>query len=309
MRVFLASAVLLLCASCSLFVSADPETVPVIDDDDDDDDNGEGEGDFGEGEGEGEGDVGEGEGEGEGDVGEGEGEGEGEPPCASDCVNSPCVERTCQAGTCIVRELTSACVLPGGLTGVCANGTCSCDDDRDCDDLLFCTGDERCNNGSCTSLLNTCPLGCDESNDSCDECNVDSDCPVASGVCDVRTCVNGSCGVKNVAAGTSCSVMNIGGNCDANGQCCQQVGASNFCIPGCSSDVDCGALQTCDTNRGVCTCAVGVNAACDDGNACTIDEVRFDLTPLGCSCTHDSCTANDPPPGCDRCMSENGSGG
>ena len=61
-----------------------------------------------------------------------------------------------------------------GIIDVCEQ----CASDADCDDGLFCNGQETCQAGVCISGENPCPAadgGCDEETDSCQSCVFDLD--------------------------------------------------------------------------------------------------------------------------------------
>jgi Cys-rich repeat protein len=73
--------------------------------------------------------------------------------------------------------------FPGGAEvdafAFATGGQAGCDNDTDCDDGLFCTGVETCDNGTCVASGDPChgdtPV-CDEDNGECVECLSDSDC-------------------------------------------------------------------------------------------------------------------------------------
>jgi len=65
-----------------------------------------------------------------------------------------------------------------------------CETDEDCDDELFCTGIENCDNGTCIATGDPCGNGtplCDEDNDVCVECLNDDNC-TESQFCDEGIC-------------------------------------------------------------------------------------------------------------------------
>ncbi|UCC30045.1 MAG: hypothetical protein JSU86_17830 [Phycisphaerales bacterium] len=69
---------------------------------------------------------------------------------------------------------------------------CTCGEDADCDDGLFCNGPERCPDDECTCFVGTSPCFgatpyCDEDNDVCAACLTDDHCPVG------ENCVDYSC--------------------------------------------------------------------------------------------------------------------
>jgi len=92
-----------------------------------------------------------------------------------------------------------------------------CVQDSDCDDGLWCTGTETCNEtfGACTLGIAACGTDqvCDEDNDTCVECLADGDCDGDTPVCDM---------------------------------------AQNLCV-GCLADSDCdGDAPVCDTAQNSC---------------------------------------------------------
>ena len=80
------------------------------------------------------------------------------------------------------------------------NGTPACDDDSDCDDGLFCTGNERCIDGQCQEGTPPCPPFedcelCDEDFDECAlPCTTDDQCftgiPEDEQFCDGCVCLS-----------------------------------------------------------------------------------------------------------------------
>ena len=66
---------------------------------------------------------------------------------------------------------------PGGSNGTVGD-VCECVTAADCDDGLFCNGDESCVGEACQPGTDPCePLFCDEGGDTCfAECAADADC-------------------------------------------------------------------------------------------------------------------------------------
>ncbi len=69
-------------------------------------------------------------------------------------------------------------------------GAAGCETDNECDDGLYCTGVETCDNGTCVATGDPCGEGspvCDEDNGTCVECLTDDNCS-AGQFCDEGIC-------------------------------------------------------------------------------------------------------------------------
>ena len=69
-------------------------------------------------------------------------------------------------------------------------GDAGCETDNECDDGLYCTGVETCDNGTCVATGDPCGEGtplCDEDNDVCVECLSDDNCTEGQ-FCDEGVC-------------------------------------------------------------------------------------------------------------------------
>ena len=69
-------------------------------------------------------------------------------------------------------------------------GDAGCETDNECDDGLFCTGVETCDNGTCVATGDPCGEGspvCDEDNGTCVECLTDDNCTEGQ-FCDEGVC-------------------------------------------------------------------------------------------------------------------------
>ena len=158
---------------------------------------------------------------------------------------------TCNNGNCVIHA-GNPCPGPDG-DGNCSEAcnealdNCSAPDSdlSPCDDGLFCTGVDRCNNGACAGTARDCSDTtvcttdtCNETTDSCSHTNNSSPCNDA-------TFCNGA---------DSCS----GGTCSQH--------AGNPC-PGPDGDRNCA--ESCNENLDNCTSADNNGSLCDDGNACT----------------------------------------
>ncbi|MEZ4266521.1 MAG: hypothetical protein R3F39_09090 [Myxococcota bacterium] len=187
---------------------------------------------------------------------------------------------------------------------ICLAGACS-GDPIDCDDGDPCTTD-LCTSAGCShDVIPDCI------------CAIDDDCdPVGpANLClPDRVCVEGAClpvpdtGVTCPAADhpqcgvTTCNPatgactlnpINQGGNCPAGACAAKGACVDGVCVPvgqtNCSDDDPC-TTDTCDPTLG-CTHAPASGAACNDGNACTSD----DLCQSGlCAGQPVACTDNNP---------------
>jgi hypothetical protein len=130
-----------------------------------------------------------------------------------------------------------------------------CARDEDCQNGLFCDGEEECPYGFCThGSLPDCSDGVNCTIDTCNEETDGCDHEVDDAACDdTNPCTDDSCDVS-----------------------------TDTCVNApidCADDVNC-TLDTCDTSTGACEHTV-TDLACDDSDACTIDT---------CDVTSDTCT-------------------
>lgn len=193
-------------------------------------------------------------------------------------------------GTVILRGCTVA--VAGG--GVLQEVTVAldwvsepCQTNDDCDDGLYCTGEETCVTGMCENGTDPCPGKiCAEDTDSCEDCTTDADCDdglfcTGEETCNAGTCEIGSdpCPGETCDEGTdSCAVCLEGADCDDGlyctvGETCQ----SGTCTGGVGRD--CSGLDD-QCRQGVCSesadlCEVqpvDIGGACDDGGDCTSND-------------------------------------
>ena len=161
-----------------------------------------------------------------------------------------------------------------------------CIDDTDCEDSRYCNGAATCDAGNCVAGALPCSGQlCNEVTDSCVACLADEDC-------DDGLFCNGA---------ETCSVA---GNCEAGVDPCQPGDTCNEALGQCEQD-ECLINAHCD-DENPCTdefCNAGTceysdnSQSCDDGDACTVDDVCSSGvclgTPLVCDdgnvCTDDSC--------------------
>jgi len=159
----------------------------------------------------------------------------------------------CQAGTAPNCADAVACTDDS-----CNEGADSCDhvaNDANCDDGLFCNGDETCSvTLGCQAGGDPCPgQVCDEGTDTCANCIDDGDCSDGLFCNGAETCNAGSC----------------------------QAGAA----PNCADAVAC---TTDSCNEGTDSCDhTPNNAACDDGLFCNGGETCN--ASLGCQAGSDPC--------------------
>ena len=191
------------------------------------------------------------------------------------CIPTPC--NTTQ--DCIVQLSPGDCVSTACILGECtiANkpfGT-------QCDDTIRCTTHDQCNGfGVCTSI----PLVCDDFND----CTNDY-CDETFGWC----VFDGIAFEGNFCA--SQDTCSLNSECNNQGQCVSDLSKD------CSIfDSTCGSA-VCNSTTGECDILFSVGPWCDDGNACTFNDV---CTSEGClgspkdcddynDCTLDECHAPD----------------
>ena len=239
-----------------------------------------------------------------------------------------------------------------------AAGTCSddsqCDDGIDCtddtcvasacvftpndsnctDDGLFCNGAEVCDAAlDCVSEGDPCELDefCNETTDTCDECQVDGDCDDGVYCNGAETCASGSCQAGSDPCpgqlcdeGTdSCTDCLNAGDCDDGNVCTDDACVSGSCsytnnTLSCDDGLQCTNADVC--SGGTCSGTVipgcdkcVTDADCDDGNPCTDETcpagtcvVVFNTDPCddGDACTTaDTCASGlcvgGAPPNCD----------
>ena len=139
---------------------------------------------------------------------------------ASSSARNPSWLRTAATGGLCVCAILAVAVLLTGVAGCpqAAPTPTLCDTDGDCDDGLFCTGEEFCdNNGRCEDGPLPCPVGdsCVEGSNECVQtCDADSDCN------DDQFC---------------------------NGE--ESCGGDGLCVTG---ENPCGATQVCDEDLNIC---------------------------------------------------------
>jgi hypothetical protein len=166
-----------------------------------------------------------------------------------------CTQDDCVDGACVYVNEGAGTVCGNPEVGPCDNrdtcdgaGNCQSNpkpNGTDCDDDLFCNGDDSCLDGVCAHTGNPCMTPTPNCNEVTDMCLAGLPCPGGVGDCppdaDANPCTSPAC---------------VGGFCD-------NVPNSNTCSDG----------NACTTND-VCSggvCVGGPAPNCNDGNACTVD--------------------------------------
>lgn len=163
--------------------------------------------------------------------------------------------------------------------------THSCVSDADCDDGVFCNGQESCFEGTCHENLHPCEaidnglVLCDETQHRCYQCNSDSEC-VGGQRCMNRVCI-GECG---------------GGECRGDGDAlcditihCKGPDACVYEFLGCPRG------ERCDPTTGGC---VSIGTTClsqcqyDDANCCSLDSPNCPERPFNDFLNYDSTVAD-----------------
>jgi hypothetical protein len=249
---------------------------------------------------------------------------------ARDCKGSG---DACNDGIC--DNVASQCTQKAKAKGVV------CDDGQYCTEKDACDGEGQCSGGTdkeCSNGNNACLVGvCDDAKDVCKTnpvpkdslCNDGNQCTQKDAcdgagkcngtnakVCDGDACndgvctpTNGACSTKPKAKGVTCNDADLCtqlDTCDGAGKCSGAdpvLCKSDTCNDGvCSGgncglkpkqgDVGCDDGNACTTNdvcgggkclAGTYTCPCKINADCDDANACTVDTCNLAAGKYSCS--------------------------
>lgn len=267
-----------------------------------------------------------------------------DPSCE---VDANCIKPGyyCESGECALKKETAqACAAPAQCkSGFCIDGRCcsgECDsachscavaglegncqpepDGSECDDGLFCSDGDSCQQGACIGgpgrdcsvLDSTCSTGeCDEETDECvkmtpeDTCAIDDECLDEGAWHPEVECL------RCLTAKSSSDWSIISGACFIDGKCyklgepaggeCEICNPASPTKPSPASDgdlcTDDGNPCTQDTcQAGKCGHSKLTGVACDDGNTCTADDIcvdglcdgKFYSCDDGLACTEDEC--------------------
>ena len=149
-----------------------------------------------------------------------------------------------------------------------------CAEDADCDDGLFCNGNETCRTGLCMDEADPCvdPAHCDEADDVCFECVDNAECDDAND-CTTDECISDACVNTPVADDTPCP---DGIFCNGVETC--QAGA-------CTDQADpCIDEAHCDEDADVCIDCIRLGDGDSDGVVGPLDfALMFDCrtAPVG----------------------------
>jgi hypothetical protein len=246
---------------------------------------------------------------------------------ASQCASGNCVGGFC-CGVAACETPTSQCHQP---VGACTNGTCAytpksagseCDDGNSCtvndvcDGSGTCAGNPMscmsppnechqsagtCTNGACIYPPKTAGTACSDG-DACtkgDVCNGTGACGGSAVVCTnpptqchqaIGTCSGGTCTYALKPAGAAC---NDGNACTVNDACAGEKCAGTALV--CNTPPDQCYESAGSCANGSCTYTPKpAGAACNDGNACTVDD---QCNGMGV-CVVKALSCNDPPTQC-----------
>lgn len=222
------------------------------------------------------------------------------PPCSGCMIGSECVEPgMAQPGNpCRVCDPARQVTSWSDRQGSCDDGMfCTVDDacqegrcagvERACDDRIACNGASECDEAAdrCSPETNLCPAGmsCDAVSGQCvsrcEECGIAGICIPNGGSAPGNACL-----ICDTAQSTSAYTVTVGRVCGATpDECSQQdtCDAAGVCIPNhlpegtpCGSPAGdaCDPSDTCD-GSGICTERVlSDSSACDDGQYCTAND-------------------------------------
>jgi hypothetical protein len=154
------------------------------------------------------------------------------------------VEARDDSGAAMARGTTEIRFTRTGATAATIILEPACDVDRDCDDGLFCTGEESCTDGTCSR----------------------SEPPCASSI----ACANLSC-VEGTDGAGECAVQIDHALCPAGQYCSPTVGCTDG--DGCHVDADCQDDSVCNGEEECFNffCRAGPVAEVDDDDPCTLD--------------------------------------
>src|SRR2546426_20064 len=184
------------------------------------------------------------------------------------CTSDQCNTRTCNGtASCAVTPLTGTSCDDGNActaADTCQNGTCVGDaallDGAACDDENACTSNDTCQGGVCAGTPEPDSTPCDD----------------GPGCTTGDSCQAGTCTGTPAASGTACE---DDGNvcsadaCDGSGRCIHPPANAGAV---CHTATDaCDAAETCTGTSVYCPpdAFQPADTPCDDGNACTFNDV------------------------------------
>src|SRR5439155_247091 len=190
-------------------------------------------------------------------------------------TDTECQARQCSAGVCGFSFTAGGTPVTQQTAGDCHQNVCNgggavvpAVDDTDLPvDSQQCTGDV-CNNGAPSNPPQALGFACTQDGGAvcngtaeCVQCNVASTCTGTDTECHTRTCVSGTCGVNNAAAGTPLSAQDAGdcktAQCDGTGGVVQVAEPTDLPVDGLECTAD------------VCTGSTPSNPPLDAGTVCT----------------------------------------
>ncbi|MCZ6654716.1 MAG: S8 family serine peptidase, partial [Planctomycetota bacterium] len=217
-----------------------------------------------------------------------------------------CLAGTCQDGTPLNCDDGNPCTDDDCVDNKCVNTTE--EDGTECDDGLFCNGEETCTAGVCGGSTgdpcrgpdddDDCAESCDEKMGNCEALDPDgSACDDDDACTENDQCTAGSCGGTAVPDGSACDDDDA---CTENDQC--TAGSCGGTAVDCSGAGDQCNTASCDPNGAEGNCGILTpvtnGTPCSDGNACTTVDacsggVCVGGAPANCDdgsdCTTDGC--------------------
>jgi hypothetical protein len=197
----------------------------------------------------------------------------------SDCEVNACVPAT---GKCVAQPIDDGTVCNDGnpctLADKCVNGFCSAGANLDCDDGVYCNGNETCDNeAGCqpgTSVETDDGVACTQ--DTCDEASQSVTHTPNDAACDNGLYCDGqeTCHPNNGCKEGIAPLVDDGVPC--TNDACDEAQDEVVHTPNhadCDDGLACNGQELCDVAKG-CQAGDGVNI--DDGIACTVDSCDAD---------------------------------
>jgi len=221
------------------------------------------------------------------------------------CLNNTCISSSptcddnnaCTEDSWVCSGLSSGCVFSPIQN--------CCEKDFDCDDGIFCNGEELCVDNKCIPgsppdcFGDACSIGqCSLLTDQCifslidNCCKADSDCNDDGSFCNgEEICIDNRCGQ---GPQPSCDDGNFctEGFCSKSNDRCEYLQIPECCMK--DSDCDngnwCDGIEICERNQ----CQSGIVPTCEDSDPCTInswvctnDEIRCEVVEIESCCRND----------------------